>query len=239
VSSLKPLSSPTLAEQTVDQIRRRILGGGFAWGERLVETQLAKQLHISRGPVREALKQLAAEGLVREEPRRGTFVAAPTDRDVRDVYDLRAAIEARAARLVIRGGDPRALDKLRQALERLRAAVGRSDLRELVRSDYEFHETLCRVSGNGRLHEVFVRNASVLRVLIQLEEGQFYGSFEEVERQHRDLLASIEAGEEERAEKLIVDHLEEARDRLLRYLADTARPPSPPRPRRSRGAAAR
>lgn len=240
MTSLKPLSSPTLAEQTVDLIRKRILGGGFARGERLVEAQLAKQLQISRGPIREALKQLAAEGLVREEPRRGTFVTAPTGKDVRDVYDLRAAIEARAARLVIRQQDPRAIEGLRHALGRLQTAVRRSDLRDLVRSDYEFHETLCRVSGNGRLHEVFVRNASVLRVLIQLEEGQFYGSFDEVEHQHRELLASIEAGDESEAEELIVRHLEEARDRLLRYLADTAKPPAAPPPRgRSRGPAAR
>ncbi|HZD39010.1 MAG TPA: GntR family transcriptional regulator [Actinomycetes bacterium] len=228
MTSLKPLSSPTLAERTVDLIRKRILGGGFASGERLVETQLAKQLQISRGPLREALKQLAAEGLVREEPRRGTFVTAPTSTDVRDVYDLRAAIEARAARLVIRRRDPQASEGLRRALGRLRAAVGRSDLRELVRTDFEFHETLCRVSGNGRLHEVFVRNASVLRVLIQIEEGQFYRSFEEVEHQHQELLASIEAGDEAKAAQLVVRHLEDARDRLLSYLAQTAEAPATP-----------
>jgi GntR family transcriptional regulator, gluconate operon transcriptional repressor len=228
VTSLKPLSSPTLAERTVDLIRKRILGGGFASGERLVETQLAKQLQISRGPLREALKQLAAEGLVREEPRRGTFVTAPTVTDVRDVYDLRAAIEARAARLVIRHQDPQAIEGLRRALGRLRAAVKRSDLRELVRTDFEFHETLCRVSGNARLHAVFVRNASVLRVLIQIEEGQFYRSFEEVEHQHEELLASIEAGDENKAAELIVRHLEDARDRLLSYLAEHAEAPAPP-----------
>jgi GntR family transcriptional regulator of gluconate operon len=231
VTSMRPLSSPTLAEQTVDLIRKRILGGGFARGERLVETKLANQLQISRGPIREALKQLAAEGLVREEPRRGAFVTAPNAKDVRDVYDLRAAIEARAARLVIRQRDPQALEALRRAFERLRGAVRREDLRELVRFDFEFHGTLCRVSGNGRLHEVFVRNASVLRVLIQLEEGQFYGSFDEVERQHVELLASIESGDEAKAEALIIRHLEDARDRLLSYVADSTESPPAPRSR--------
>jgi GntR family transcriptional regulator, gluconate operon transcriptional repressor len=215
---LPPLSSPTLAEQTVDLIRRHILDGTFESGERLVEERIARQLHVSRGPVREALKQLAAEGLVREEPRRGTFVAALTEDDAREVYDLRAAIEARAARLVIERGDPTATHVLRQAIDRLGEAVRASDLRDLVRWDYEFHETLCRVSGNRRLHEVFVRNASVLRLLIRLEEERFYESFEEVERQHREVLAGIEAGDAARAEALIVEHLEGARDRLLRHL---------------------
>ena len=222
VSTLKPLSSPTLAEQTTEAIRSRILGGTFVSGERLVETQLAKQLQVSRGPVREALKQLAAEGLVREEPRRGTFVAAPTEEDARDLYDLRTAIEARAARLVIENGDPAAISVLRDAVERMSDAVRASDLKALVRSDYEFHEALCRVSGNRRLHEVFVRNAGVLRVLIHLEEERFYVSFDEVERQHREVLAGIEQGDVARAEALIVEHLEGARDRLLRHMREQA-----------------
>ncbi|HXY71989.1 MAG TPA: GntR family transcriptional regulator [Actinomycetota bacterium] len=220
MSSLKPLSSPTLAEQTAEAIRSRILGGTFTSGERLVETRLARQLQVSRGPVREALKQLAAEGLVREEPRRGTFVAAPTEGDARDLYDLRTAIEARAARLIIENADPSALDMLRAAIGKMSEAVRASDLKGLVRSDYEFHETLCRASGNRRLHEVFVRNAGVLRVLIHLEEERFYESFELVERQHREVLAGIEAGDGVRAERLIVEHLEGARDRLLRYLKE-------------------
>lgn len=218
MSTLKPLSSPTLSEQTAEAIRSRILGGTFASGERLVETRLAKQLQVSRGPVREALKQLAAEGLVREEPRRGTFVAAPTEEDARDLYDLRAAIEARAARLVIDRDDPSAIPALREALERISAAVRAADLRSLVRSDYEFHETLCRASGNRRLHEVFVRNAGVLRVLIHLEEERFYESFDEVEHQHREVLEQIEAGDGPGAEALVVEHLESARDRLLNHL---------------------
>ena len=219
MKSLGRLRSPTLAERSAELIRERILAGDFASGDRLVEAKLAEQLGISRGPLREALKQLAAEGLVREEPRRGTFVATPTAEDVKDIYDLRAAIEGRAARLVIASGDPAAIGALRRAADGIRAAAEAGDLQLLSRTDYEFHETLCRVSGNRRLHEVFVRNASALRVLLRLEEERFYESFVEVSGEHRELLAAVEAGDTTKAEALFTEHLESARDRLMRHLA--------------------
>ena len=128
MKSLRRLSSPTLSERSAELIRERILAGDFASGDRLVEAKIAEQLGISRGPLREALKQLAAEGLVREEPRRGTFVATPTADDVRDIYDLRAAIEGRATRLVIANGDPAALEALRRAVD----GIGRASCRERV-----------------------------------------------------------------------------------------------------------
>jgi DNA-binding GntR family transcriptional regulator len=223
VARLEPLSSPTLAEQIVELIRNRIWSGEFASGQRLVETHLAGDLGVSRGPIREALKQLAAEGLVREEPRRGTFVTAPTLDDVRDLYDLRVAIEARAARLIIERKDPADLKRLRSALDELHEAVRRADLSLLARADYAFHEAICGASGNRRLLEVFVRNASVMRLLVHLEEGQYYMSFEDVEHQHEELLESIEAADAARTDALVAEHLEGARDRLMGYLTEVTK----------------
>jgi GntR family transcriptional regulator of gluconate operon len=219
VKSLRPLASRTLADRAAELLRERILAGDLASGDRLVEARIAQQLGISRGPLREALRQLGAEGLVREEPRRGTFVATPTAEDVRDAYDLRAAIEGKAVRLVISTADPAALDALRRALDRIGAAAKAEDLRKLVRADYDFHETLCRVSANRRLHEAFVRNASALRILLRLEEERFYRSFDEVWNQHRELLTAVEAGDASDAETMFTEHLESARDRLMKHLA--------------------
>jgi GntR family transcriptional regulator of gluconate operon len=219
VKSLRPLASRTLADRAAELLRERILAGDLASGDRLVEARIAQQLGISRGPLREALRQLGAEGLVREEPRRGTFVATPTAEDVRDAYDLRAAIEGKAVRLVISTADPAALDALRRALDRIGAAAKAGDLRKLVRADYDFHETLCRVSANRRLHEAFVRNASALRILLRLEEERFYRSFDEVWNQHRELLTAVEAGDASDAETMFTEHLESARDRLMKHLA--------------------
>ena len=98
---LQPLQAPrSLAEDAADRIREQILAGGFRQGEHLVEAKIAEQLNISRGPVREAFKLLRAEGLLNEEPRRGTFVVSLSADDVREIYGLRAALEGRAARLI-------------------------------------------------------------------------------------------------------------------------------------------
>ena len=93
---LAPLTAPrSLAEDAADRIREQILSGGFSQGEHLVEAKIAEQLAISRGPVREAFKLLRSEGLLNEEPRRGTFVVSLSTDDVRDIYGLRAALEGR------------------------------------------------------------------------------------------------------------------------------------------------
>jgi DNA-binding GntR family transcriptional regulator len=170
--------------------------------------------------VREALKQLREEGLVREEPRRGAFVAGLTIQDLRDIYDLRAALEIRAVTLIIRNSDSAVLDALRRALGRIEAAAASADLAELAKSDYEFHETVTRMSGNPRLHDAFVRNASALRSLLQLEADRFYESFEVIWAQHRDLLDALIAGDSDRAVALFTQHIEEARDRLMGSLSN-------------------
>src|SRR5919202_6810584 len=126
--NLKPLRrAATLSDRTTELLRQRILAGDFGLGERLVEARIARQLQISRGPVREALRQLRAEGLVREEPRRGVFVVDLTVDDVREIYELRAAIEGRAARLVILARNFAALDQLRDILRQLKQAADDDD----------------------------------------------------------------------------------------------------------------
>ena len=105
-------------EEAADQIREEILAGRLGQGERLVEVRIADALNISRGPVREAFKLLRAEGLLNEEQNRGTYVVQLSSDDVREIYDLRAAIESRAAKLLARSGRPADLEAIRQALYR-------------------------------------------------------------------------------------------------------------------------
>src|SRR2546430_2374296 len=88
-----PGRQPTLAQRAADVLRRRILSGHFAQGERINEARLAAELQTSRGPIREALRQLSAEGLLKDTPRRGSFVVRLSPQDVTEIYELRTALE--------------------------------------------------------------------------------------------------------------------------------------------------
>jgi GntR family transcriptional regulator of gluconate operon len=215
---LRPLEAPRpLAEDAADRIREEILSGGFRQGEHLVEARIARQLNISRGPVREAFKLLRAEGLLQEEPRRGTFVVSLTSEDVREIYDLRAALEGRSARLLARSRDPSALRHLRELAGEIDAAVAAGDAAAVSRADLAFHEGLCELSGNGRIHEVFLRYVPTLRALLRLDE-RFYGTVDEIAKQHRPLVEAIESGDEDRASKMAGEHAEHAGELIASYI---------------------
>jgi DNA-binding GntR family transcriptional regulator len=217
-AALRPIDGPrSLAEDAADRIREQILAGGFRQGEHLVESKIAQQLKISRGPVREAFKLLRAEGLVEEEPRRGTFVVHLEAADVREVYGLRAAIEGRAARLLASSADPLALAELRALVDRIDDAVRAGDPAMVSRADLDFHEALCRLSGNSRLLEVFMRYIPVLRSLLRLDE-RVYSSADEIALQHRPLLEAIEAGDADRAAAVCEEHCGQAVDLIAAYI---------------------
>jgi DNA-binding GntR family transcriptional regulator len=209
-STLRPLEAPrSLAEDAADRIREQILDGGFKQGEHLVEAKIAEQLNISRGPVREAFKLLRAEGLLKEEPRRGTFVVSLTAHDVREIYGLRAALEGRAGRMIARSQDPTVLARLRALADEIDRAVDAGDAVAASRADLAFHEGLCELCGNSRIHEVFMRYVPTLRGLLRLDE-HVLASLDEISRQHRPLVEAIEAGDEETAARLLNEHAEHA-----------------------------
>ena len=222
--TLTPLRPPdTLAQSTAELLRERLLGGGFAPGERLVEAEIARQLGISRGPVREALAKLRAEGLVYDEPRRGSFVAELTDNDVREIYELRAALEIQAVRLLIARDDDAAFARLGEVRDGLRAAARRGDHEDFARQDALLHDELCRLSGNGRLHRAFVQQAELLNTLLRLEVTTQYGSLDDLLAQHEHLYGELTSRDEARAQAACDAHMRHATDHVLAMRARAAK----------------
>jgi GntR family transcriptional regulator of gluconate operon len=213
----------TLSDRTTELLRESIIAGHYRMGERLAEAAIARQLKISRGPVREALWRLTAEGLVREEPRRGAFVVELTAEDIREIYDLRAAVEGRAARLIIERRDLGALDELKGILDRLRRAAEEGDHGLFNQLDLSFHERLCLLSGNGRLHRVFLNFAGVLGMLFRLEVGRMHLSLGHLLKEHKMLFEAIESLDVARAEEGCNEFMERARAGLIEELGSPLR----------------
>jgi DNA-binding GntR family transcriptional regulator len=216
---LRPLRGQTLGAQAADAIRDLIAAGRFSSGDRLVEARIAEQLGISRGPVRDALRLLSQEGLVTDVPRRGTFVAELNEQDVREIYDLRIAVETAAVRLVMAKDDPDTLKRLSEATDDMRAAT---DAARAAEADLRFHATICEASGNSRLYDVFVRNATELLILLRLDEEEFSHEPVGTVGEHEQLLGVL-AGDIATAEAAFRTHLEEARDRVAAYVRDQAK----------------
>jgi GntR family transcriptional regulator, gluconate operon transcriptional repressor len=220
---LHPLRGETLAVQAADAIRELIAAGHVAGGERLVESRLAEQLGVSRGPVRDALRLLAAEGLVRDEPRRGTFVARLTEQDVLDIYDLRIAVETVAVRLILRRDSPEALTVLKRTIEDMRAAS--LDAPVTAEADLRFHGAVCELSGNSRLHDVHRRYAAELLILLRLDEEKLPHEPGAIVAEHEELLEALGLGSAA-AEAAFRAHLEEARQRVAAYVRDSGGSPA-------------
>jgi DNA-binding GntR family transcriptional regulator len=215
---LPPLDSRrSLVGDAVDQLRQAILAGRFRQGERLVETKIAEQFQVSRGTVREAFKLLRSEGLVEEEPRRGTFVVSLSGRDAREIYELRAAIEGRAAYMIAKVENRASIETLFELCTAMERAEAEHDAAGVYACDLAFHDELCRLSGNARLHEVFLRYVPALRALLQLDK-RIYGPLQNIVGGHRLLVDAIAAGDADKARALAEQHCDEAGMHASNYL---------------------
>ena len=224
---MKPIAPRrSLVEDAAERIREEILSGGLRQGEHLVEARIAEQLGISRGPLREAFKVLRSEGLLVDLPNRGTFVVRLSPTDVREIFDLRAAIETRAAKTLAQRARAEEVRDLRGLLDRLEAAAESGDVRAVARADLAFHDAVCRLSGNRRLHAVFTRDVPTMQALIKIDD-QLYASLADTAQEHRPLLEAIETGDPERAAAGFEGHIDRARDLVMEFMEALADGDSP------------
>ena len=194
------IHSPSLVQLAAEAIRKMVLSGELAPGERLIEERLTEELGISRPPLREALRLLQQEGLIETRPRRGSVVTTMTDRDVFEILTLRSAYERLAVELGVPVQDPKRLEVCRQALRRMEQFAAVEDRGALVEAAYEFHASIVALAGHRRLDESY---AAVQRQVLLCMARNLYTREHEYEDlpthvgRHRHLLEVIEAGDPE------------------------------------------
>jgi DNA-binding GntR family transcriptional regulator len=166
-------SRRTLRAQALAILRNELLAGRFTPGERVNEVQIAAEIGISRGTLREAMRNLEQEGLLVSVAHRGTFVRRFTVREAEELQEVRASLETTAAIGVARNWNRAVRDHLREHLNRLRSAYEAPlPFPERVKADLAFHEAICESSGNRtllRLWQSLIGNITVMVLNVGVE----------------------------------------------------------------------
>ncbi|MBL0393391.1 GntR family transcriptional regulator [Ramlibacter monticola] len=197
-------SHSPLTRLIVDQLRERILSGTIAGGERLVEARLSEELGVSRMPVREALRQLASEGIVTIEPRRGATVTQFTEEQVRELVEVRATLEGLNARLAARRHDPAKIAELQAILsEGVRLSEG-GDPMVLIRLNERFHDALANIASNSILRDI-MRSLRDRTALLFAPLNRNHGT--RIWEEHAAILRAVIAGDSELAALLATRHV--------------------------------
>ncbi|MFI1654428.1 GntR family transcriptional regulator [Streptomyces sp. NPDC020472] len=205
------------SERVTRVLRDQIIDGTRAPGSRLVEREIAAELDVSRLPVRDALRDLVAEGLVTPRPRTWAVVREFTASDISDLGEVRSALEILGFRLAAQRRTRAGLAKLRADLDAELAAAARGDGQAARRAAADFHETVTELADNALLSELNATLRSRMRWLL----GQ-HDDLTVVAEEHAELYRGIEARDVERVEKLALRHLETSRDEAATHQRRTA-----------------
>jgi DNA-binding GntR family transcriptional regulator len=187
----------TLRAEIVNMLRDAIVSGKLGPGEHLKESVIAKQMSVSRIPVREAFRQLEQEGLIVSIPNQGSFVKVFDEKDIREIFTLRGALESLACELVLSNGplQPEDLEHLEKYIERQREAIDAGDFDRLTRLDMDFHEFICKKSDSERL----LKTWRSLRTQVQVLFHQRFRTYDwiphTVEVDHAAILEALRRGD--------------------------------------------
>jgi DNA-binding GntR family transcriptional regulator len=210
-----PIAKATKSESAVARLRQAIWRGEIAPGEWLRQEDLAERFGISPTPVREALRQLEADGLVEHIPHRGVKVVAYTLNTAREYYDLRVQLEPYALRLAAARMNTAELEELRALVVEAQGHLERQSLEALTDANWRFHEKLMWLCGSRLVQDVLarVRRSFQLDTLLLIPE-RAAASVEE----HRRLVEALERGDVDGAAHELRTNIQNARDAMLARL---------------------
>ena len=208
-SSLMRLEKTSLREQALTALRRAITTGQLPPGTHLVETDLSEAMQISRGTLREAMRQLQQEGLISAGQRGRLSVRYLDAKEIKDIFNVRAALESLAAReLCAKSDRGAAVQTLRAAVEDMEKWAA-SNLEDRIEADLKFHRTMCQLSGNQTLLHSWSSLEGTIRMSIM-----FAGVDRAIKnmdaRRHHDIVDAIESGDADTAAATVVDHMSSA-----------------------------
>lgn len=204
----------TLREWAYGQVRAMIVSGEMAPGADIHESRLATRLDISKSPLREALRQLAQEGLVIATGQKGSRVAELAPEDIGEIYSLRQYLEALEVRLAAERITPQQVAELRANVDAMERAMAGGEVRAAAALDVEFHLALAHIAGHRRLLRMQeALQADMQRLVIYQFEHFGHVAESSAIQKHRAIIDALEAGDGDQAEREMRSHLVRSEER--------------------------
>ncbi|MCI6101091.1 MAG: GntR family transcriptional regulator [Selenomonas sp.] len=215
LSPIRLDSYQPLREVVCESLRDAIRRGVLKPGERLMEIQLAEELGVSRTPVREAIRKLELEGYVIMMPRRGTYVASMSIRDINEIFEIRTALESLSNGLAAERITAEELESLQRLLVQIGGYVEDGDMDNIVKTDIEFHDLLYHAARNSRLVGI-ISNLRDQLTRFRTLSMSYPGRLETTLEEHREIVEAISEGDVKRAKKAAERHMEMSEKTLLK-----------------------
>jgi DNA-binding GntR family transcriptional regulator len=210
--ALRPATRQTLGENVAESLREAILHGLLKAGQRLAEAPIASALKVSRAPVRDALASLEQEGLVSRDGNRGATVISLSRKDVEEICSLRLALEILAVQRAIEAGSDEHRSRLASNIRKTASARTPEQLAIL---DMEFHDTLMRAAGHGRLLNTWLGLRSQVRLLMMRRNLSDPDSHRGTVQGHQELVEALQRRDLPRALKMVETHHRRQYDWLI------------------------
>lgn len=208
---------PVVRESTpsiiAGKLRTAIGLGQIAPGAQLGEAELAKELGVSRGPLREAMQRLTQEGLLISIRNRGLFVITMTDEEVRDMYVARTAVERAASELILQKSGKEVAVRLLQVVKAMKRAADKGDLDAMSEADMEYHAALVAAADSTRLTRMHNTLLTETRMCLTALEKKYPDPHTRV-AEHHAIAEALADGDTERVGRLLISHMEDALERL-------------------------
>jgi DNA-binding GntR family transcriptional regulator len=214
------MSNPSSRERAYQYIRQKIASGEITAGSSISELSLAKELGTSRTPVREAIGQMAAEGLLEQSLNRKPTVVSLTRRDIVELYEFREALEVyavgKAARTAASRMDLEKLQRLAEVAQALKVELEQSGKPELnneqmqrfLASDFGFHTLLMHIAANSRILKVVNEMRLLIRIFAMRRHGHSMLQLEQIYHQHCEIARAVVDQDAERAARIISEHIQ-------------------------------
>lgn len=226
IELLRQHSLTTLVQR---ELERQIVSGEIASGAKLNEAEIAAELQVSRGPVREAFRALEQTGLVRTEKNRGVFVRQVSLEEAIEIYEVRAALEGLIGRLAAKRIRSEQVEKVRAVVKSMHAVGRTRDAEAYYLLNVRFHELLVEAAGNRTLQANYRRVVNELDLYRRETISRSAENIPVSTREHEAIVNAVAKGDERLAERLLFEHVILSRERLHKALAKPAEPPKPAR----------